>query len=444
MRCWRTVSEFRRVGAAIFAVSARRVPEVGFRRNYRNQGREVQHGVMSKPIRTACALTFAAVVAVAGAACGGSEAGPEQTTPPIDLAQLDVGNYPTQPRSLGTAKNPEQARMIEAERLANFVPLPSDIDPAFVSANPSISKIFLEPKGALGRIMDVSRFAEAAPEFVAGFLSSAGSAPDNRGTDLVNAILIFPDEQKAAAAAAALERVDFEANNRNTPVQIPKYPAAHAHWQPQTQSIGSWFATGKFVIYTWVFDYVKIFLEKVDLPQLLTLVEKSLDTVVPAIGRFTPTPVDQLMTLPIDMDRMLDRTLPRPREDSWIDPPGAYTGHGALHFTTDSAEDRRMIEAAGTDRYATDGTDLFRTRDAAAAIQLREERGGLSKKFRAAESPKGLPVARCKEYIGNKTVVVRFYCSVAYDRYAAFAWSHQLLDAQQRISSQYALLVNAA
>ncbi|WP_236565387.1 MULTISPECIES: DUF7373 family lipoprotein [Nocardia] len=399
---------------------------------------------MSKPIRTACALTFAAVVAVAGAACGGSEAGPEQTTPPIDLAQLDVGNYPTQPRSLGTAKNPEQARMIEAERLANFVPLPSDIDPAFVSANPSISKIFLEPKGALGRIMDVSRFAEAAPEFVAGFLSSAGSAPDNRGTDLVNAILIFPDEQKAAAAAAALERVDFEANNRNTPVQIPKYPAAHAHWQPQTQSIGSWFATGKFVIYTWVFDYVKIFLEKVDLPQLLTLVEKSLDTVVPAIGRFTPTPVDQLMTLPIDMDRMLDRTLPRPREDSWIDPPGAYTGHGALHFTTDSAEDRRMIEAAGTDRYATDGTDLFRTRDAAAAIQLREERGGLSKKFRAAESPKGLPVARCKEYIGNKTVVVRFYCSVAYDRYAAFAWSHQLLDAQQRISSQYALLVNAA
>jgi hypothetical protein len=399
---------------------------------------------MSKAIRTACALTFAAVVAVAGAACGGSEAGPEQTTPPIDLAQLDVGNYPTQPRSLGTAKNPEQARMIEAERLANFVPLPSDIDPAFVSANPSISKIFLEPKGALGRIMDVSRFAEAAPDFVAGFLSSAGSAPDNRGTDLVNAILIFPDEQKAAAAAAALERVDFEANNRNTPVQIPKYPAAHAHWQPQTQSIGSWFATGKFVIYTWVFDYVKIFLEKVDLPQLLTLVEKSLDTVVPAIGRFTPTPVDQLMTLPIDMDRMLDRTLPRPREDSWIDPPGAYTGHGALHFTTDSAEDRRMIEAAGTDRYATDGTDLFRTRDAAAAIQLREERGGLSKKFRAAESPKGLPVARCKEYIGNKTVVVRFYCSVAYDRYAAFAWSHQLLDAQQRISSQYALLVNAA
>ncbi|WP_280312271.1 DUF7373 family lipoprotein [Nocardia abscessus] len=399
---------------------------------------------MSKSIRTACALVLAGVVAVAGGACGDSEAGPEQSAPPVDLAQLDVGNYATQPRTLGTAKNPEQARMIEAERLANFVPLPSDIDPAFVSANPSIAKVFLEPKGSLGRIMDVSRFAEAAPDFVSGFLSSAGSAPDNRGTDLVNAILIFPDEQKATAAAAALERVDFEANNRNTPVQIPKYPAAHAHWQPTDQSIGSWFATGKFVIYTWVYDYAKVYLEKVDLPQLLTLVEKSLDTIVPAIGRFTPTPVDQLMTLPIDMDGMLNRALPRPREDSWIDPPGAYTGQGALHFTTDSAEDRRIIEAAGVDRYATDGTDLFRARDAAAAVQLREERGGLTKKFRATESPKGLPAARCKEYIGNKTVVVRFYCSVSHDRYTAFAWSHQLLDAQQRISAQYALLVNAA
>ncbi|WP_330232964.1 hypothetical protein OHA40_11075 [Nocardia sp. NBC_00508] len=399
---------------------------------------------MSRPVRTAGALIMAAIVAAGAGACGNSDTGTEQSARPVDLAQLDVGSYATQPRELGPVKNPEQARMVEAERLANFVPAPSDIDPAFVHANPSIAKIFIEPKAALGRIMDVSRFAEAAPDFVAGFLSSAGSAPDNRGTDLVNAVLIFPDEQKASAAAAALERVDFEANERNTRVQLPKYPAAHAHWQPQEQSIGSWFATGRFVVYTWIYDYVKIFLEKVDFAELHTLVEKSLDRVVPSIGRFTPTPVDQLMTLPIDMDGMLNRALPRPREDSWIDPPGAYTGHGALHFTTDSAEDRRQIEAAGVDRFATDGTDLYRARDAAAAARLREDRGGLTKKFRGAESPKGLPVARCKEYIGNKTVVVRFYCSVTYDRYAAFAWSHQLLDAQQRISAQYALLVNAA
>lgn len=404
----------------------------------------MQHGAMSRPIRTAGALVLACAVALGGGACGGPAAGTDKSAQPVDLAQLDVGNYATTPRAYGTAKNPEQARMIEAERLANFLPPPSDIDPGFVFQNPSLSKVFIEPKNSLGRIMDVSRFAEAAPDFVAGFFSNAGNAPDNRGTDLVNAVMIFPDEQKAAAAAAALERVDFEANNRNTPVQIAKYPAAHAHWQPTDQSIGSWFATGKFVVYTWVYDYAKVYLEKVDLAELLALVEKSLDTVVPAIGRFTPTPVDQLMTLPVDIDGMLNRALPRPREDSWIDPPGAYTERGALHFTIDSADDRRIIEAAGVDRYAADGTHLFRARDADSAARLREELGGLTKKFRGAESPKGLPAAQCKEYIGNETVVVRFYCSVSYDRYAAFAWSHQLLDAQQRISAQYALLVNAA
>ncbi|WP_455749665.1 DUF7373 family lipoprotein [Nocardia salmonicida] len=40
-------------------------------------------------------------------------------------------------------------------------------------------------------------------------------------------------------------------------------------------------------------------------------------------------------------------------------------------------------------------------------------------------------------------MAIRFYCAVSYDRYAAYVWSNQLLDAQQRISAQYALLVNA-
>ncbi|MEU7764853.1 hypothetical protein AB0B25_06990 [Nocardia sp. NPDC049190] len=363
--------------------------------------------------------------------------------PAVDIGLLDPGNYSTKPRALGTVKNPEQARMIEAERLGNFVPTASDIDPAFAHGDPRTSKVFIDTRAALGRFTDDSRFAEAAPDFVAGFLSSGSTEPNNRGKDLVNAVLIFPDEQKAAAAAAALEHVDFEANPRNVSVGIPNYPAAHAHWQPHEQSIGSWFATGKFVVFTWIYDYLKVFLQQVDLSELLALVTKSLDTVVGSIDGFSPTPADQLMTLPIDMDGMLDRTLPRPREDSWIDPPGAYTGHTAVHFASDPVADQRALEEAGVDRYATDGTTLYRARDRAAARKLREERGGLSKKFRSAESPKGLPTAKCKEYIGTQSIVIRFYCSVSYDRYAAFSWSHQLLDAQQRISAQYAVLVNA-
>jgi hypothetical protein len=40
-------------------------------------------------------------------------------------------------------------------------------------------------------------------------------------------------------------------------------------------------------------------------------------------------------------------------------------------------------------------------------------------------------------------LAVRFYCSVYYGRYASLAWGEQLLDAQQRISAQYTILVKA-
>ncbi|KIA61544.1 hypothetical protein FG87_30070 [Nocardia vulneris] len=400
----------------------------------------MQFGVTSIPARTAGALVIAGTLAL-GSACGTS---PQVTADPvIDIARLDVGSYPTTPRELGPVKNADQARFIEAERLGNFVPTASDIDPAFREGNPSVSTVFIDPRNSLGKIMSIDRFAEAAPDFVAGFLSNGSTDVRNQGRDLFNAVMIFPDEQRAAAAAEALERVDFEAAPQNERVQIPKYPAARAHWQPTQQSIGSWFATGKFVVYTWIYDYLKIFLEKVDLPALFALVEKSLDAVVPAIGKFTPTPADQLLNQPIDYDNMLSRTLPRPREDSWIDPPGAYNGHAALHFTTDPAEDRRLIEEAGVDRFAVDATNVYRARDAAAAAKFRADRGGLTKRFKSAESPQQLPVAKCKEYIGTQAMAVRFYCSVSQGRYAAFSWSHQLLDAQQRISAQYAILVNA-
>ncbi|MFG1794340.1 hypothetical protein [Nocardia sp. NPDC049149] len=397
---------------------------------------------MRRHRRAAGALVIAGMLA-ASSACESAPQDPAPPAPVVDLTRLDVGSYPTQPRELGTAKNPDQARMIEAQRLGNVVPTAADIDPAFREGNAFVSSVFIDPRNSLGKIMKIDRFAEAAPDFIAGFLSHGSTEAKNQGRDLFNAVLIFPDEQRATAAAEALERVDFEANERNERVPIPKYPAARAHWQPQEQSIGSWLATGKFVVYTWIFDYLKIFLEQVDLPALQALVEKSLDAVVPAIAAFTPTPADQLMTIRIDMDGMLGRALPRQREDGWLDPPGAFTGHAALHFASDPADDRRIIEATGVDRYATDGTELYRARDAAAATQLREERARLTKKFTGAAAPENLPVARCKEYIGREALAVRYYCSVAYDRYAAFAASHQLLDAQQRISAQYAILVHA-
>lgn len=395
----------------------------------------------SMPHRAAYALVMAVVLAIVSGSCGSDEQHTDSPAP-IDLSKLDVGNYDTKPRQLGAVKTLEQARIIEAERLGDFVPVPLDIDPRFAHSNQFVATVFTEPKFALGNAMAVDRFAEAAPDFVAGFQSYGRTEADSRGIDLMNAVLIFPDEQKAVAAAEALERVDHEASDRNTSVAIPKYPAAHAHWQPTQQSIGSWYATGKFVVYTWIYDYLKVYLEKVDLPALLALVQKSLDVVVPSIAKFSPTPPDKLMDRQIDLDGMLNRTIARPKEDSWLNPPGAYHARTALHFVNDPPGTLRNIEKAGADRYASNGVDLYRARDAAAATALQKDIGGLTKRFKSSDSPANLPAADCHEYIGREAMAIRFYCSVSYDRYAAFSASHQLLDAQQRISAEYALLVN--
>ncbi|MFF3224910.1 hypothetical protein ACFYV7_19115 [Nocardia suismassiliense] len=403
----------------------------------------MQPHAKTMPRRTTYALVATAALVVVSGGCGSDEQRANNPPPAIDLSRLDVGNYETKPRQLGTVKSLDQARIIEAERLGNFVPAALDIDPRFVHGNPFMATVFVDPEAALGKVMAVDRFAEAAPDFVAGFQSFGRTEAENRGIDLMNAVMVFPDEQKAKDAAAALERVDYEAGQRNTAVPIPKYPAAHAHWQPNQQSIGSWYATGKFVVYTWVYDYLKIYIEKVDLPALIALVEKSLDAVVPSITKFTPTPPDQLMNLQIDLDGMLNRTIARPREDSWLNPPGAYHGRTAIHFANNAAEVLRDIEKAGVDRFAANGIDLYRARDAAAATTLQQDLGGLTKRFKTADSPANLPIAECKEYIGRGNLAIRFYCSVSYDRYAAFSASHQLLDAQQRIAAEYTVLVNA-
>ncbi|WP_024800325.1 hypothetical protein [Nocardia sp. BMG51109] len=401
--------------------------------------------------RTTGLLAAALVATLAAAGCGsdGSDAAAPPPAPPVEIGSLDLGPYSPQPRDMGTPKNMEQARQIEAERLGNYVPLPSDIDPGFVHPAPFSAMVFIDPEHSLLNDIikvDVERFRADAPDLVGGFGSYARNDPYNQGMELANTVLLFPDEQKAAAAAAALERTDFSFNDRNQPVPVAKYPDAHAHWDPTVQSIGSWYATGRFVVYTWIYDQAKVWLNKVDQPVLTALLQKSLDTVVPAIAKFTPTPPDQLMSKPIDDEGMLGRTLIRPKEDTdgaWLNPPGVYNAHAALHFSTDRVATQQNFDEAGVDKFADYGTELYRARDARSAEKLRDELSNATRNFRTAEPPKNLPAAKCREYHGKEQMATRYYCSVAYGRYTSMAWANQLLDAQQRISAQYAMLVNA-
>jgi hypothetical protein len=403
---------------------------------------------------------LATVLLAAVLAAAGCDHGNQPADPVIDIAQLDVGPYRPDPRDMGLPKNMDQARIYEAERLANVLPLPFDIDPAFDYTGPFNTYAFENPEYSLLKdVVTVDDYAQDAPDLIGGFATRGSNDPHDNGTELVNAVLIFPDEQKASDAAAALERADFAAGpdkvakildpsaaaKPKQPVSIPKYPGAHAHWEPTKQAISNWYATGKFVIITSVYDHVKIWLEKTDLSALVVMVTKSLDKFAPAVATFTPVPADTLMSQPVDDEGMLGRTLLRPKaaQDDWQNPPGVYNAHAALNFSSDSLDDRKWFDTDGVDKFAEYGTRLYRARNTAAATDVRDQLGDPEKHFKRADPPKNLPVAKCREYKGNQITAVRFYCAVSYGRYAAMSWAGQLLDAQQRIAAQYAILVKA-
>src|SRR5439155_26303355 len=164
----------------------------------------------------------------------------------------------------------------------------------------------------------------------------------------------FPDEKQASDSAAALERRDFAAKPDNQPLAIPKYADAHAHWEPGKQAMSACYASGKFVIVTSTYDQAKNWFHKVDLPAMIALTGKALDTDVPAIAKFTPHPPDKLTDQPIDDEGMLGRTMVRPKEahGEWLNPPGVYKAHAALNFFEDQAETRKWFDADGVDKWA--------------------------------------------------------------------------------------------
>lgn len=399
----------------------------------------------SRGTRAAWTILTASALTVGVSGCGSDEtaSSPPPPAPAVDIAQLDTGNFPTQPRDFGKPVSLEHARLVEAQRLGNHLPLPSATDPIFVYNDGIWVNAFIDAK-PLSAIMATERFSEAAPDFIGGFVTTAGSERHNEGIDLLNAALLFPSEQSAQRAAAELERVDFEYTNKNQRVEIPGYPKAHAHWQPEgDQSIGSWYAVGRVVIYTWVYDYKLTYVNRRDLSGLQGLVEKNLDVVIPAIEKFQPTPPDKLMDIDVDPEGVLGRTLPGTGSEGSKNPAGVYDGLAAVHFSVNMSELKQVVDENGVDKFAYDGSQLYRAKDEASAAAVSARLTELSRKYRTADSPRNLPQARCIEYIGREMMAFRFYCSVSHGRYAAYIWSSQLLDVHQRISAQYTLLVNA-
>ncbi|MGF6884064.1 hypothetical protein ABIA39_003695 [Nocardia sp. GAS34] len=392
-------------------------------------------------MRRAKVLLAIGLAAAIAAGCGsGSSHAPSAR--PVDVSKLDVAGYNTDLVTIGK-QDLERAKVSEAQRLASVLPLAMDIDPRFKyqdGTNPASVYGFSED--AAGSGLATQNINTDAPGFVAGF-SVNGETDQNisLATYFDYSVLIFTDSTEAGAGARSLAAKKFSKSMPNQPANIDGHPDAQTIWRSEDDTIDSFIASDRYVIYVSAADNPMLSIGSPNLPELTTLTKKTIEAVSIALKSFEPTPVDQLTDIQPDYDGLIGRAIPKTLDDLGRSPAGIYDQHGALILSDNAAADKELYARTGMDRMATNAGRLYRTRDSATAETLFEARSTLkSKLYKNADSPKNLPEARCDEYRGDNEYTPRFHCAVAYGCYAAEIWSNQLLDTQQRISAQYVLM----
>lgn len=404
-------------------------------------------------LRGAVVVATALTVALTAACGSGTDTAAAPTEPTIDLSKLDTGNFPTQPKIYDKAGNTDLGRIVAAERLANYLPLPSEIIPEVKYPPPAVSgaiRPFIDfGSGAIKTRTkaDAAAFTAAAPGFLGGFVTTGTSDPTpGLSYEFENLVMLFTDEQSAKAAAPAMGQADFDASPGSRRLTIDGHPEAFAYLDTQMDfnaTVRSWYATGRYVIFTYVWDNVMAETGVSDPAKLTGRVGRALDVIPPALAKFQAPTADQLTEQPVDLDGVLGRTLPTVSDDqNERGIPGVYDRHGAQQLFPGD-DDAALFDKAGVDRVAFNGGEVFRARDAAGAAAVVAAHSQTSRTYRPVDSPANLPNALCRKYTGPQKFAIAYYCFVSHGRFAAEVSANQLLDAQQRISAQYARLVNA-
>ncbi|WP_396908873.1 hypothetical protein [Mycolicibacterium sp.] len=399
-------------------------------------GRAPRRRLRREPGRIAVIAAAALLAGCSTVTTGTPVAAPPQAGP-VDVATLNVGNYPVVPSApMGTAVTSAQGAIIEGQRLADYVTGPWEVD-ASLSGSPGIAGMVLKSAEALKLAVPEALSAIAAKHnFVAGFFSGRESATQSK---LANLVLQFSDPD--AAKAATGEFVDFAAND-----QLGQRVTMDGRPDTVGFSYGA-FDTAtptQFRAFTARGTYVLVQLAATPAaagPDAARgLVAKTLDLQAPLIDTFTPTGPDKLAELPKDPTGLLARTLPASREQASVNQRTVYQPRGALHFQSDPVRVSSLFDQTGMTRQAVSATSVYETRDEQSAKKLADGLWELISKEGKPEAPVSmLPDSRCIN-LSKGQGDGYFYCLLTVDRYTIGAPATQLLDAQQKAAAQYAML----
>jgi hypothetical protein len=274
-----------------------------------------------------------------------------------------------------------------------------------------------------------------------GFINGFASARTAEGQKiLVNAVLRFADPGSAAAAATDFGDIATKTGEGVQRAQIPGHPDAQAASYTQTEgSTGKrWSAVRAFTAHgPYVFMQLAQTVDGMD--PALGLVAKAVDLQGPVIDRFRATDPSEFADISLDPTGLLARTLPVPEKEATPIQNTTYEQRGALQFQSDPSRSATLFSQTGTDLVAMAKTNVYQTKDSESAARIVDGfYAELQPTSQPAKPVNNLPDSRCLR-LEDET----FYCMGVADRYAIETTSQKLLDAQQQVAAQYAMLLNS-
>lgn len=364
----------------------------------------------------------------------------------VTRALLQTGNYPTAPTA-PPAPNAGDAAIMEAQRMAEYVIYPWDVDPRLTDHDLLGLKVIQDPRALGYAILDVRTNPDdpvqtiaKANGFINGYATTRGTPANAPGKHMGLYLLVmrFPDPEKATAAAAAFNASIPPPTGASDPhpIAIPGHPEAQA--TTYIMNNGHIGVTTNVAHGAYVFH---VFAQSDNTSDAgAATIAKTLDLQGPRIDQFQPADPAQFATMNLDPTGMKVRTLQRQTTQVF---DGVYTTAAELHA---AAGDNPQV---AIDRFHTFGIDLisngkavvYRAKDTAAANGFADT---VAKDFSESAEPKpavpGFPGARCFTLNSAQAYQDTIQCVGTVDRYVITVFSKQNNDAIQQISAQNLML----
>ncbi len=405
---------------------------------------------MGEPMRFRRGLvTLLAMVTVAGVGCSASTitGEPRPGMASVDVASLKTGAYKPEPSAYDPMiDTPGELRAVEARRMLNYLVVPSDIDSDITEL--SGTELFTTPEMPfiLETLPEKYRPVTVDNNLLIGVYVVRINKDLRSRKKLIISVLRFPTEAASRKAVEQFDQITNADPGRHT-ILVDGHADARTSSADDITAV-SFMPHGSFVI------LVNAGVPQPNQTALAGVIGTTIDQQVARLAQFQPTPLDDILDLPMDQDGIMRRALPKApgggdpfyNDDDF----GPVQPAGQLHFERNPVEMKRALEESGVDLIGRRGGIVYRTRDLSAAFHLQSVLVKAGRNDEELEPPPGLPDARCVriEFVDQ----VRHFdelCAVVRGRYVGVVVAKSRFNGRSdpalynRAAAQYAILARS-